>query len=34
MTGCGTNKNEFDIENKSDIKISQNNVPLSVKDET
>ena len=34
MAGCGTNKNKIDIGNKSDIKISQNNVSLSGKDGT
>ena len=29
MTGCGKQKNEFDIGNKSDIKISQNNVIMT-----
>lgn len=35
MTGCGKSKNEFDIGNKSDVQISQNNdVKLSIKDGT
>ena len=29
MTGCGKQKNEFDIGNKSNIKISQNNVIMT-----
>ena len=29
MTGCGKQKNEFDIGNKSDIKISQNDVIMT-----
>ena len=31
MTGCGKSKNEFDILNKSDIKISQNDVTIIIK---
>ena len=31
MTGCGKQKNEFDIGNKSDIKISQNDVIMTIK---
>ena len=34
ITGCGNSKNEFDIGNKSDIKISQNDVVMTIKDET
>ena len=34
MTGCGKQKNEFDIGNKSDIKISQNDVTMIIKDGT
>lgn len=34
MTGCGKQKNEFDIGNKSDIKISQNDVIMTIKDGT
>ena len=34
MTGCGKSKNEFDIGNKSDIKISQNDVTMIIKDGT
>lgn len=34
MTGCGKQKNEFDIGNKSDIKISQNDVIMTIKEET
>ena len=34
MTGCGKSKKEFDIGNKSDIKISQNNVTMTIKDGT
>ena len=34
MTGCGKSKNEFDIGNKSDIKISQNDVTMTIKDGT
>ena len=33
MTGCGKQKNEFDIGNKSDIKISQNDVIMTIKEE-
>ena len=29
MTGCGKQKNEFDIGNKSDIKITQNDVIMT-----
>ena len=31
MTGCGKQKNEFDIGNKSDIKVSQNDVIMTIK---
>ena len=34
MTGCGKSKKEFDIGNKSDIKISQNDVTMIIKDGT
>ena len=34
MTGCGKPKNEFDIGNKSDIKISQNDVIMTIKEGT
>ena len=34
MTGCGKQKNEFDIGNKSDIKISQNDVIMTIKEGT
>lgn len=34
MTGWGKQKNEFDIGNKSDIKISQNDVIMTIKDGT
>ena len=34
MTGCGKQKNEFDIGNKSDIKISQNDVTMTIKEGT
>lgn len=34
LTGCGKSKNEFDIGNKSDIKISQNDVVMTIKEET
>ena len=35
MTGCGKLKNEFDVGNKSDVQISQNNdVKMSIKDGT
>ncbi len=34
LTGCGKSKNEFDIGNKSDIKISQNDVTMTIKEET
>ena len=34
ITGCGNSKNEFDIGNKSDIKISQNDVVMTIKDGT
>ena len=32
LTGCGKSKNEFDIGNKSDIKISQNDVIMTIKE--
>ena len=34
MTGCGKQKNEFDIGNKSDIKISQNDGITTIKEGT
>ena len=34
MTSCGKQKNEFDVENKSDIKISQNDVIMTIKEGT
>lgn len=34
MTGCGKPKKEFDIGDKSDIKISQNDVTMTIKDGT
>ena len=34
MTGCGKSKNEFDIGNKSDIKVSQNDVIMTIKEGT
>ena len=34
MTGCGKQKNEFDTGNKSDIKISQNDVIMTIKEGT
>ena len=34
MTGCGKQKNEFDIGNKSNIKISQNDVIMTLKEGT
>ena len=34
LTGCGKQKNEFDIGNKSDIKISQNDVIMTIKEGT
>lgn len=34
MTGCGRQKNELDIGNKSDIKISQNDVIMTIKEGT
>ena len=34
MTGCGKSKNEFDIGNKSDIKVSENGVIMTIKDGT
>ena len=34
ITGCGNAKNEFDVGNKSDVQISQNDVSLSIKDGT
>ena len=34
MIGCGKQKNEFDIGNKSDIKISQNDVTMTIKEGT
>ena len=34
MTGCGKQKNELNIGNKSDIKISQNDVTMTIKEGT
>ena len=34
MTACGKQKNELDIGNKSDIKVSQNDVILTIKEGT
>ena len=34
VTGCGKSKNEFDIGDKSDIKISQNDVIMTIKEGT
>ena len=34
LTGCGKSKNELDIGNKSDIKISQNDVTMTIKEGT
>lgn len=34
MTGCAKSKNEFNIGNKSDVKISQNDVIMTIKDGT
>ena len=34
LTGCGKSRNELDIGNKSDIKISQNDVTMTIKDGT
>ena len=34
MTGCGKQKNELNIGNKSDIKISQNDVIMTIKEGT
>lgn len=34
ITGCRSHKNEFDIGNKSNIEISQNDVSMSIKDGT
>lgn len=34
ITGCANSKNEFDVGKKSDIKISQNDVTLTIKDGT
>jgi len=34
ITGCGTNKNEFDIGNESDIVVSGQDVSLTIKDGT
>ena len=34
MTGCGKSKKEFDIGDKSDIKISQNDVIMTIKEGT
>ena len=34
MTSCGKQKNEFNIGNKSDIKISQNDVIMTIKEGT
>ena len=34
MTGCGKQKNELDIGDKSDIKVSQNDVIMTIKEVT
>ena len=34
ITGCGKTKNEFDIGDKSDIIISENDITMSIKDGT
>lgn len=34
MTGCGKQKNELDIGDKSDIKVSQNDVIMTIKEGT
>ena len=34
ITGCGKTKNEFDIGDKSDIIISENDVTMSIKEKT
>ena len=34
MAGCGKTKNKFDIGNKSNIKISQNDVTMTIKEGT
>ena len=34
VTGCGKSKNEFDIGDKSDIKVSQNDVIMTIKEGT
>ena len=34
MTGCGKQKNEFDIGDKSDINVSQNDVIMTIKEGT
>ena len=34
ITGCGVNKNEFDIGKESDVKIIEKDVSLSVKKNT
>ena len=34
LTGCGKTKNKFEIGNKSDIEISQNDVTMSIKEKT
>lgn len=34
ITGCRSLKNEFEVGNKSDVKISQGNVSMSIKDGT
>ena len=34
MAGCGKEKNKFDIGNKSNIKISQNDVTMTIKEGT
>ena len=34
LTGCGTNKNEFDIGKKSNIEIVEKGVSLTVKENT
>ena len=34
VTGCGKQKNELDIGDKSDIKVSQNDVIMTIKEGT
>ncbi len=34
LTGCGTNKNEFDIGNESNVKITEKSISLYIKENT